>query len=187
MNNKQKLGYTILGAVIMLVGLAVGAVVSPPLIAQRNGVFDEIQCTGLTVVNENNKTMIRLESNPRENAVIVYNKAGKKALRLTAAILGNLVSVYNQTGEIAISLDSNFTGNFVRVYDPAEAKTAISLTSGEGTNTVKVHSKKRIYNQSPLDDSVYEVGDRAINLIASEQENRVIVFDQAANFKWEAP
>ena len=34
-----------LGAIIMLIGLTVGAIVSPPLIAQRNGVFDEIECS----------------------------------------------------------------------------------------------------------------------------------------------
>ena len=33
MNCKQKFGYMVLGAVIMLIGLAVGAIVSPPLIA----------------------------------------------------------------------------------------------------------------------------------------------------------
>ena len=31
------------GAVIMLIGVWGGAIISPPLIAQRNGVFDHIQ------------------------------------------------------------------------------------------------------------------------------------------------
>ena len=47
MNNKQKFGYTLLGALIMLIGIGVGAIVSPPLIAQRNAVFDEIVCNQL--------------------------------------------------------------------------------------------------------------------------------------------
>ena len=38
-----------LGAVIMLIGLMVGAIVSPPLIAQKDDVFGDIQCTKLTV------------------------------------------------------------------------------------------------------------------------------------------
>ena len=41
-----------LGAVIMLIGLAVGAIVSPPLVAQRNEVFDYITCRGVKVVDE---------------------------------------------------------------------------------------------------------------------------------------
>ena len=35
MNLKQKCFYTALGAVIMLIGLGIGAIVSPPLIAQN--------------------------------------------------------------------------------------------------------------------------------------------------------
>ena len=42
MNQKQKFGYTVLGALIMLVGIGVGSIVSPPLIAQRDGVFGEL-------------------------------------------------------------------------------------------------------------------------------------------------
>ena len=68
-----------------------------------------------------------------------------------------------------------------------EDKTAITLGSGEDVNYVWIHSKKRIYNQSPIDGTVYEAGDRAINLIASEEKNRIIVFDQAADLRWEAP
>ena len=49
-----------LGAGIMLIGLVVGAIVSPPLIAQRNGVFDKIQCCELRVVDENGNKAIFL-------------------------------------------------------------------------------------------------------------------------------
>ena len=53
MNHKQKLGYTVLGAVIMLVGIGVGAIVTPPLVAQgRDRVFDTIMCNALVVVDE---------------------------------------------------------------------------------------------------------------------------------------
>ena len=62
MNTKQKLGYTMLGAVIMLVGMSVGSILSPTLIAQNNGVFDEIQCTKLTVVNELGEERIRIDA-----------------------------------------------------------------------------------------------------------------------------
>ena len=155
-----------LGAVIMLIGLAVGAIVSPPLGAQRNGVFDEIICTGLTVIDKN----------------------GNKAIALKTESMGNLVSLYTQNGEPAISLDANYTGNYVWVSDPVENKTAVSLASSQGgTNNVTIHSKKRIYYTDPQDGSVHELGDRAINLIASEGKNRIIVFDQKAGFRWEAP
>ena len=35
MNQKQKCFYTALGAAIMLIGIGVGAIICPPLIAQR--------------------------------------------------------------------------------------------------------------------------------------------------------
>ena len=41
MNRQNRLGYTIMGAAMMLIGIAVGLIVSPPLIAQREGVFDK--------------------------------------------------------------------------------------------------------------------------------------------------
>lgn len=157
MDFKQKLGYIILGAVIMLVGIWVGSLVSPPLIAQGDGVFGEIKCAGLTVVDEHGKTMIRLEADLFKNAVVVYNKVGEEAIRLIADINSNNICVYNQVGEPAIYLDANVTGNFVEVYDPAEDKTAITLASAKYTNHVWVHSKRRIYNQSP-EGSVYEAG-----------------------------
>lgn len=158
-----------LGAGIMLVGLAVGAIVSPPLIAHGGpedlGVFGKVVCRKIEVVDEHDQTMIRLESDPS----------------------GSLVTVYNKAGEAAMSLQTSPTENSLRIYDPVEDKTAITLGSGEDVNYVWIHSKKRIYNQSPIDGTVYEAGDRAINLIASEEKNRIIVFDQAADLRWEAP
>ena len=159
----------VLGAGIMLIGLVVGAIVSPPLIAHGGpedlGVFGKVVCRKIEVVDEHDQTMIRLESDPS----------------------GSLVSVYNKAGEPAMSLQTSPTGNSLRIYDPVEDKTAITLESDLHTSHVWVHSKKRIYNQSPIDGSVYEVGDRAINLIASEGKNRLLIFDQAARLRWETP
>ena len=55
MNHKQKLGYTVLGAVIMLVGITIGQFVTPNIEAQSDGVFDEIQCRKLTVLDKSGK------------------------------------------------------------------------------------------------------------------------------------
>ena len=55
MNQKQKLGYTLLGAWIMAVGIIIGQVITPNIEAQSNGVFDEITCRGIKVVDENGK------------------------------------------------------------------------------------------------------------------------------------
>ena len=75
-----------LGAVIMLIGLAVGAIVSPPLIAQRNGVFDKIQCTGLTVVDEDGKMGVELY----RNSVLIKHANGKPAIQPNQRCVGQL-------------------------------------------------------------------------------------------------
>ena len=40
----------------MLMGLAVGVIISPPLIAQRSGGIDEIVCSKLTIVDKYGRT-----------------------------------------------------------------------------------------------------------------------------------
>ena len=115
-----------LGAVIMLIGLAVGAIVSPPLVAQRNGVFDEIQCKRLTVVDEDGNKAIRLFSTGvlvKENMMVVYDKLGNEVIVLKSQMwdtdrdhpgkLGyrNLMSMSSSdTQRIGISLECSTIG-----------------------------------------------------------------------------
>jgi len=66
----------VLGAVIMLIGLAIGAIVSPPLIAQRNGVFDEIQCSRLKVVSRWDESMVDIGP----SGIIGYDGEGEQAI-----------------------------------------------------------------------------------------------------------
>ncbi len=122
MNHKQKLGYTGLGALIMLVGIGVGSIVSPPLNAQRNGVFGKIQCTGLTVVDKHGKPAIYLESREGGNGITLIDKAGNLAVSLSANrahdkyLAFHGVNVYNQAGKNGIALTSNDLGNTVQVW-----------------------------------------------------------------------
>ena len=60
MNTPQKMKYTALGAVIMLIGMGVGSTLTPPLIAQRNSVFDTITCRTLKVVDKVGKEKVAL-------------------------------------------------------------------------------------------------------------------------------
>ena len=107
MNHKQKLGYIVWGAVIMLVGIGIGAVVSPPLIAQREGVFDKITCREIEVVDAKGNRAIVLRSevfdspNPSDklflNEIAIYNSlTGKDAIELLSTSNSNSVSVMNQ-------------------------------------------------------------------------------------------
>ena len=52
MNFRQKLVYAMFGALLALAGVLFGSIISPPLIAQNNGVFDTVVCKGLSVVDK---------------------------------------------------------------------------------------------------------------------------------------
>ena len=87
MEHKVNVRDMALGAGIMLIGLAVGAIVTTLLIAQRDDMFGEIQCSRLVVVDETGKPAITLATDAKEhglpekqNALIVYNKSGVKAV-----------------------------------------------------------------------------------------------------------
>ena len=69
----------VLGAVIMLIGLVVGAIVSPPLIAQRNDVFDKITCREIEVVDKDGETAIRLYTTKHGGDVRMDSKDGRIA------------------------------------------------------------------------------------------------------------
>ena len=151
MNRKQKFGYTFLGALIMLVGIGVGAIVSPPLVAQRDGVFGEIECTKLRVVDKAGKTAIGLTASEDGNVIVVFDKAGKTAIGLTASEDGNLVSVYDKT-KLAIRVGTMGTANLVSVYNKA-GETAIGLAASEDGNAILVFDKVGgVKWNSPLGD-----------------------------------
>lgn len=74
MNYKQKLGYTILGAGMMAVGIIIGQLVILDIEAQNNGVFNKITCRELVVIDKNGNEVIVLESREAGNIVKVYDK-----------------------------------------------------------------------------------------------------------------
>ena len=116
MKRKMCVRSMVLGAVIMLVGLAVGAIVSPPLIAQRNGVFGDIECTGLTVVNKEGKEAVILgsreytlwddhESPPiGQNGIWIYDNEGNQRIELHTEALGSDIKLNDKDGHYAIML-----------------------------------------------------------------------------------
>ena len=61
MKRTYKLSYIALGGVLMLIGMMTATVITPNLVAQRNGdTFGKITCTELEIVDENGQTGIRL-------------------------------------------------------------------------------------------------------------------------------
>ena len=198
MNQKQKFGYTVLGALIMLVGIGVGSIVSPPLVAQRDGVFGEIECTKLKVVDKTGKTAIVLAADTLANRVVViFDRAGEPAVGISASGLGNSLGIYgkarkqvvslrtdedwaevdiygdvgihDKAGNIAVGLSADEDGGDVAIYSKA-GKTGIGLSAGEEGHSVLM------FNQT---------GKPAIGLVAIGEENHnIIVFDKTGSAKW---
>ena len=111
-----------LGAVIMLIGLAVGAIVSPPLVAQHNGVFDKITCREIEVVDENGNQAIVLGSKEGVNLMTVSDKQGEIAIDLSVAEPINSIGIRDAAGNEAIRMSAvDFSNsNHIRIYDKAE-------------------------------------------------------------------
>ena len=139
MNHKQKLGYMALGAGILAVGIIIGQIITPDIEAQRNGVFDEIVCRSLKVVDKDGNRAISLSAstygNPsygslkmRQNVIEVYDGQGKEE----AVSIGwyddrpraqSSVIVHQNTGTYGVkmqatgSYNGDNTWNGIIVYD----------------------------------------------------------------------
>ena len=130
----------VLGAAIMLIGLAVGAIVLPPLIAQRDDVFGDIQCTGLTVVDKQGNVAVALDTDDA-NQVLVNDKQRKRAVALSSSLIGNMVAVYNKQGKEAVELtDTEYGGRF-NVYNNQGKKRAGMGVNEYGNGTVNTWDK----------------------------------------------
>ena len=93
----------------MLIGMWVGPLISPPGTVQHNGVFDEIQCRKLTVVDAKGKTAVILTGDESvSNSVVVYNHQGEGA----SEEWGNATDrVFNKRWNDAVGLYSSEGGN----------------------------------------------------------------------------
>ena len=144
MNYKQKLGYMLFGAVIMLIGIAVGSIVSPRWIVQREDVFGEIECAGLTVVDKEGNKAIGLQSHDKANIVSVYDSEGNVAMSLGSIDeVGNGLNIYDKYGSLMVGLMSssgwdNLTGSGLTIYN-MRGKVAVELGSTLRGNEVSVY------------------------------------------------
>lgn len=197
MNYKQKLGYTALGAAIMLIGMWLSPLIAPPVTAQHNGVFDEIQCKKLTVVDSKGKKAVELTGGEKwGNAVEVFNEQGNEtkypqtAVVLHSNVFGNGVTVYNEQMERAVSLTSfpsvdaispeAWGQSKVAVYDQ-QGKEAVILTGDEKvSNSVVVYNHQgegvaRQQFRNATDKVLNKQWKPAVGLYSMEEANWVSV------------
>ena len=143
MNYKQKLGYTTLGAAIMLIGMWVSPLISPQVTAQHNGVFDEIQCRKLTVVDKQGKEAVKLRSSELGNVVSLSNKREEPSVALVSSEdLGNRVIVANkQRNSTVVELGSTEYGGQVDFYNNQGERRAMIGVNKYGYGVVNTWDK----------------------------------------------
>ena len=129
----------VLGAVIMLFGLAVGAIVSPPLVAQRvivaqNREFDDVQCKRLTVVDENGNEAIVLEAGKVSNLITINAKYGKGTIFINASEeLGSGIAIFGEDGKGGLLIGAYDEGNVIQIND--KYKGGVFLGTDEESNS----------------------------------------------------
>ena len=123
MSHKIKLGYIGLGAVIMLIGMGVGSTLTTPLIAQRNGVFDEITCRYLKVVNQSGEASITLDSNAFIGSVITMRDlSGKMGIMLLAGDKLNGIQITDNEGKVSFDFSAYADRNEMIVRDKSSGE-----------------------------------------------------------------
>ena len=177
MNHKQKIGYTILGAFIMLIGMLIDNRTSPPVTAQTDGV---ITCQKLTFVDEAGEPLFILQAKTEgvsDHQLSIRNKVGQETVRLTSIIFDRLgralnsVYLFNDEGKVVVALTSGgYLGPSVEIYDD-DSQGSILLLSGGATipgARVEVRNKQ---GKGCASMGVNEYGGR-INVFNKQGENR---------------
>ncbi|MYE88319.1 hypothetical protein F4X33_04905 [Candidatus Poribacteria bacterium] len=155
MNHKQKLGYTLLGAGIIAVGITIGQFITPNIEAQSNGVFDKITCHEIEVVDEKGKRAIVLQSMKGlppsdkffENQIVIYNPSTEReAVALGSNSSYNYIQVMNHQRNkdhqesFGMQIICSREENNLRLLNP-QGDRAIELNAG-GSHGLAVHDYK---------------------------------------------
>ena len=133
MKYREKLGYIILGAILMLVGmLAAGLFLPLGAQSQSDGNFGKITCTELEVVSPNGTVAVSLSSNP----FIGPDMGGHVAVNSFG------VTVHGEDGKSQASMHIGKHGGSVGVIGKDRKSQAV-IYAGENGGSVAVFCKDR--------------------------------------------
>ena len=121
MSNTQKIRYAVFGSVITLVLMVIVAMGVSPLIARNNGVFDEIQCRQLTVVDKAGKKAIVLDAMEEANHILLYDQKGRPGLHLWASEGQHSINVLDDSNQTGVHLVSRENGNAISIHSNGKA------------------------------------------------------------------
>ena len=98
MNTREKFRYMAFGGALVFLGM-LGAMMSP-LTAEKDK-FGEIECTRLTVVDADGKTMVSLTTNATGGDVGTYSSDGLSSASLGITEHGGIVTAFGKDGQSA--------------------------------------------------------------------------------------
>ena len=133
----------VLGAGIMLIGLAVGAIVSPMAVSQDQTFLGDFECRSLTIVNRHGKPAIELYADHHQgaNVVRVYSpQTASKTVEMMSTKESDAVVIWDRQDEntSAVTMLSTDKRNGVYVVNPQTGKAAASMASDEDANYLLV-------------------------------------------------
>ena len=174
MNYKQKLVYMALGAAILALGITIGQVITPDIEAQSNGVFDEIECRRLVVIDEQGKDAIALATTKEEgNGIIIFHPEGKQGLVFRSSDDASNITAHNPQGQaVAILAAAEKLSALQLMYDDGEG--AVSFAALGSIGSILTVSGK---------ESEAKIQLQSNNIIGTNIE----IKDSAGNKKWVAP
>lgn len=105
MNFRQKLVYTLFGALLALVGMLFSSIISPPSIALENGMFDKVVCKSLAVVDTAGNPRILIDVNERAT-IGILNETGDVSVYLLDSEHGPMLNLNYLSGEQGIVLSA---------------------------------------------------------------------------------
>ena len=188
MNHKQKLGYMLLGAGILALGITIGQWGTPDIKAQSTDLpmdFDDIE------LPPPNKRFNKITCREIE----VVDKDGNKAIVLKSYKGNNTVMVLGKTGGL-VALDTSDERNSVLIYGKEDQQhlPAVQLyhhKEGNGIVIQNKHGEKAILLESDDDGNdvrLYDLYENLrVTLISGKKVDGIAVLDKAGNVKWGSP
>lgn len=177
MCHRQKLGYMALGAGILALGIIIGQVITPAIEAQSNGVFDNITCRELVVVDKDGEKAIALQSDENENSAIIYRPLKKRAnvvaLKLASNDWVNQIRISDEIPDgsgIWLFSSRLFGGNKLKVYPPGKKGGQVELYGIDTASGVKIN-RGNIYLESSDGQNMISVKD-----VKEVSKNAFVVF-----------
>ena len=136
MKYREKLGYIVLGGVLMLVGMLAAGLFSPLGAQSRSkGNFDVITCRVLRVVNSDGKGQVTLSTFENNAFVSVHDKDGEVMVMMSATEeYGGDIRVFGKNKKAEARMDTTEKGGRFRVIGKdgkSEASMRLNELGGE--------------------------------------------------------